>query len=93
MIRNAKKLHFEVLFLQSQGSQKKTWKLINSFVGKHQKSSQPSEMIGQDGIMVNDENEIADVLNHHFVSIGEKQQIYHHHCQIMIPTVIAYHHF
>ena len=29
-------------------------------------------MIGQDGIMVYDENEITDILNHHFVSIDGK---------------------
>ena len=55
LIHQVKKVYFVAQFSKSQGSQKRTWRLINSLVGKHRKPSQSSEMIDQDRIMVYDE--------------------------------------
>ena len=72
LIRKAKARHFEKSFVEARGDQKHTWRLINSLLGRSQKSSFPNEMLRGDGTFSSDEQEIVNLLNAHFVSIGEK---------------------
>ena len=50
---------------------KKTWKLINSLLGKNTKSINVNELL-IDGISVSDRKSIAEELNDYFISIGSK---------------------
>lgn len=72
MTRNAKYYILWVSFCYHKVAKKKLWRLINPLVGKSKKSAQPSEMTGQDGIMVDDDIELIELLNQSFVSISEK---------------------
>ncbi|XP_065576349.1 uncharacterized protein LOC136037555 [Artemia franciscana] len=72
LIRKAKARYFEKSFVEARGDQKHTWRLINSLLGRSQKSSFPNEMLRGDGTFSSDKQEIVNLLNAHFVSIGEK---------------------
>ena len=72
LIRKAKARYFEKSFVEARGDQKHTWRLINSLLGRSQKSSFPNEMLRGDGTFSSDNQEIVNLLNTHFVSIGEK---------------------
>ena len=58
LIRKATARYFEKLFVEARGDQKHTWRLINSLLGRSQKSSFPNEMLRGDGTFSSDEQEI-----------------------------------
>ena len=72
-IRNAKSKYFhdKITDCSVMNDPKKTWKLINSLLGKNAKSNNVNELlIG--GISVSDPKSIAEELNDYFISIGSK---------------------
>jgi hypothetical protein len=50
---------------------KKTWKLINSLLGKNNKSNNVNELL-VDGTSVSEPKSITDAFNDYFISIGSR---------------------
>ena len=72
-IRNAKSKYFhdKITDCSVMNDPRKTWKLINSLLGKNAKSNNVNELL-IDGIFVSDPKSIAEELNDYFISIGSK---------------------
>ena len=72
-IRNAKSKYFhdKITDCSVMNDPKKTWKLINSLLGKNTKSINVNELL-IDGISVSDRKSITEELNDYFISIGSK---------------------
>ena len=72
-IRNAKSKYFhdKITDCSVMNDPKKTWKLINSLLGKNAKFNNVNELL-IDGISVSDPTFIAEELNDYFISIGSK---------------------
>ncbi|XP_065565953.1 uncharacterized protein LOC136030834 [Artemia franciscana] len=72
MIRWAKRIHFEKLFLEAEGSPKKTWTIINiKCLNKSKSQGLPESMKVSDGSIVNGKQKVAEEMNQHFARIGE----------------------
>ena len=68
---------------------KKTWKLINSLLGKNAKSNNVNELL-IDGISVSDPTFIAEELNDYFISIGSKlASEYEHEASTNVDDLFA----
>ena len=50
---------------------KKTWKLINSLLGKNSKSTNINEFL-IDGMSISDRKSIGEELNDYFIAMGSK---------------------
>ncbi|XP_065568865.1 uncharacterized protein LOC136032483 [Artemia franciscana] len=85
LIRKAKARYFEKSFVEARGDQKHTWRLINSLLGRSQKSSFPNEMLRGDGTFSSDEQEIVNLLNAHFFGFRKE------HCTDHPMAIIVQH--
>ena len=72
-MRNAKSKYFhdKITDCSVMNDPKKTWKLINSLLGKNNKSNNVNELL-VDGTSVSDPKSIADAFNDYFIGIGSR---------------------
>ena len=72
LLKTAKCNYFSYRFMESRGNARDTWRNINDVLGcKKRKKS--SNIVLQDdaGIQVSDGNQLADIFNKHFISVGK----------------------
>ena len=72
MINTAKKLHYEKTFNKFKFDMKKTWSTINDILNNKRKRNVVSTKFDIDGLLVTDENIIADKFNTYFTDVGKK---------------------
>jgi exonuclease III len=72
LIKISKKNYLNKKFEQENGNIKGTWKLINSLLNKGKPNSNPSYVVKEDCVKLEDNKEIADAFNEYFVSVGAK---------------------
>ncbi|XP_065562487.1 uncharacterized protein LOC136028568 [Artemia franciscana] len=71
LIRWTKKIHFEKLFLEAEGSSKKTWTIINECLNKRKCQGLPESMNVSDGSTVNGKQKVVEEMNQYFAWIEE----------------------
>ena len=89
-MRNAKSKYFhdKITDCSVMNDPKKTWKLINSLLGKNNKSNNVNELL-VDGTSVSDPKSIADAFNDYFIGIGsrDKRQCENYRPISILPVV------
>ena len=73
LLRTSKKNHFSNRFEHFRNDISNTWKLINSTIrpGKKKSGSTPKKII-YDNVPITESDKIADALNSHFCTVGQK---------------------
>ena len=71
IINNAKKMHYLRIFSDDKNN-KKTWQEINKLLNGNNSSNLHIESLKLNEVSVTDANLIADILNKHFSSVGDK---------------------
>ena len=66
-----KKIHFEILFLEAEGSPKKTWIIANECLNKSKSQGPLESMNVSDGSTVNGKQKVAEEINQCFARIEE----------------------
>ena len=70
-IRRAKENHYKTAFCENEKNLKRTWSIINEITSRKQTSSLVKEVKCNDKTFT-DPNQICEVFNEHFASIGPK---------------------
>ena len=70
-MKAAKSNYFKKGIQESSGNVRETWKLINSTLGRKTKTTLINEL-SRGGQIYTDKKEIADEMNLHFCTLGEK---------------------
>ncbi len=71
LLKKAKAIYYREAIQNANGDSKKIWRTINEACNKSNKSSK-IDKLELNGIIINDEAEIANAFNDHFSQIGEK---------------------
>lgn len=72
IINKAKTDHDKKLIEKNLGNQRNLWKIINNKIGKNGKSNSDISYLKVNDKKIHDPDEIADKLNNHFSTIGDK---------------------
>ena len=70
-IKRAKEEHYKTAFCENEKNLKRTWSIINEITSRKQISSSVKEVRCDDKTFI-DPNQICEVFNEHFASIGPK---------------------
>ena len=71
ILKKAKAIYYREAIENANGDSKKIWKTINEACNKTNKSNK-TDKLNVNGVIINDETEIANAFNNHFSQIGEK---------------------
>ena len=75
IIKVAKKTYFQNQFKENKSNSKKMWELLkNCAMGDCSRQSLPRSFMDENGVQLDDENEIAASFNKYFISVGEGLQ-------------------
>ena len=74
LIKTSKKNYYQTAFDHVKSDTKKTWKIINNMLSTNRKNNKKSmiEKIIANDYTITEEQEIVDILNDHFSTIGDK---------------------
>ncbi len=72
LIRKSKKEYYNKRFESVKNNLRKTWKTINSIIGRNKKSNTQTNFIDSNGCAISDPQVISEEFNNFFVNIGPK---------------------
>jgi hypothetical protein len=72
LIRLAKKIHYEKLFLKYQNNLKKTWQVLHEVIKKSNSKNNPIQQIFVNNVPISDPLQMANCFNEFFTNVASK---------------------